>query len=852
MLPLIWAGWTVSAEASLPECDCAAPAGCYYVDGSYTPSSEGWGVSRFSSVEDAVLAMVDGGTIHVASGIFTIPPMEVEQDIEVVGAGASFTVFQPLEPVTSNGWWRVQGGGLTLRDCMLSVASNQCEAAAVAIKSVGMFGMHQCALSLPAGCRAISTEQSVEADHNHWGGPLPEFGLLIDTNQVFFEPWFEDSALTKLAFSDGIADLRSSFAVSGGETLGVNTLILDEGITLDVQGGSLRMAELAMAASASIVVTGGEVVFQTSEGETTVAGSFTLYDSMGSMFIENDTEFSGDTLALVSHIVVSDGVTLRVSGSLILDGCAVDCATEGGSFDFVVADGADFKMSRTQMSGCGNLAVSNAVMEIQSCVFLDTPVDITAQAIGVRFFHNVMMDGAVLVDSGAGTVTEVDEWGNVADISTVKNMFSLDMSDENLPAGRTLDGEGLFIQPGDNFDLLLNLSGLNVPVSGCEALLGYNGSFFTNGILELVAPWEFNIAESWSFEAGDPLFGEIDSGVGLGMSAPREGTVADGAVAHVTMQAQAKEGDTVFYFRPQINELWDTRLASDTNGISGTYLVPFTMNSEAVTVDGTPPSVHGFDGFQDQYGVSMDVFDPLIQTLQGSVLITLEASDALSGLVDPNLVIQQRTDPEIQLSPTLLATSNWVVGTLWIWALPVTPTVPSGIYDVFAVVADRSGNTVTNAATLDIRTAEIEVNIDLQVTTGNSFEEPVSLTFLDVNFQELLVDERSLVFTDGQAAALLQDIPLETAFLRAKGATSLSRVQPVSFDANMQGLVDFSGEAALLCGDLNGDNAINISDYGIVSYYWLSSEPFADVNHDGAVNITDYGIIQFNWLQQGE
>ena len=94
LLPLIWAGWTVSAEASLPECDCATPAGCFYVDGVYTPSSEGWGVVRFSSVEDAVFVMADGGTVHVSSGLFTIPPIVVEQDIEVVGAGASLTFFQ--------------------------------------------------------------------------------------------------------------------------------------------------------------------------------------------------------------------------------------------------------------------------------------------------------------------------------------------------------------------------------------------------------------------------------------------------------------------------------------------------------------------------------------------------------------------------------------------------------------------------------------------------------------------------------------------------------------------------------------------------------------------------------------
>ncbi len=837
-----------------PEPDTEAPAPLFYVDAGYSPATPGWGESCFTGLPEALASAPAGGTVQVASGVYLLPEMAFDQDIEVIGAGAQATIIQPAETITSNGWWSVSAGvRLGLRDCSLVIASNQVDQAAVAIRTRAdaALSMNHCLLELPPGCQAIDAGSPVRVDRNYWGIPEPDFASIVDTNLVVVEPWYADAAMTLLAFRNGSATFADGFTLEADETIDVETVTVGADAVLSIQGGRLALSNLDMADSGSVSVSDGEVVFRTNEGETTVAGSFTLYDSMGSMLIQSDTEFSGDTLALVSHIIVSAGVTIRVSGTLVLDGCKVDCASPGGSYDWIVADGADFQMSRTHMAGCGDLTVSNAKTEIQSCVFDGTAVNITTQASGVRMFHNVMRDGASLNDEGTGTVTEVDEWGNVEDGAAVQNVLSLDFSDENLPPGRTRDEDGLFIQPEDTVDLLLNLSALQVPVSGCEALLGYNGTYFTNGYLALEAPWEFNLAEAWDFKAGDPLYGEINTGIGLGMSAPREGTTSNGAVARISMQAKAKEGDTVFYFRPQISELWDTRLASDTNGLSGRYLTPFTQNSISVTVDGTKPLLSGFDGLQTQSGGSVNVFDETKRTLPGTVVIMIEASDALSGLVDPQLIVRNRNNPQIELAPVRLTTLNIGTGILDIWTLLVTPSHPSGIFDVLAVVADRSGNTVTNTASLDI-TAEIRVNIDLQVTTGNAFEQVVSLIPLDINQQALLGYGRPLVFTAGRASVLLQDIPYATAYLRVKGATNLSRIKPVVFDASMRATVDFTGSAALICGDLNNDNLINLLDYGMLRYYWLTTAAAADINHDGVVNLFDYGILRANWLGQGQ
>lgn len=849
LLPL-WAGVAVSAHAGEPD----DPAPCLLVDSGYTPATGGWGATHFSSLQNALSALREDGTIFVAAGTYAVPSLRVGLGVKIAGSGSGATVFQPSESVTSNGWWNVlETGSLSLRGCTLQVASNQCAEAAVAIRSCGTLDVQECAILLPADCRAIESARTATASHNYWGLATPEFCGLFDTGRVIHEPWYVDSKLTELVFADGVANVDGALAVSSGKTLSVDTVNLAPGASLNVDGGALSVAELNMDASSSIAVSDGEVLFQTSEGETSVAGTFTLYDSMGSMFIENDTTFSGDTLALVSHIAVSDGVAVRVAGSLVLDGCVVDCADEGGSYLFEVLDGAAFQMARTEMADCASLGISNAVATVQSCTFMDSSIQISTAASGVRFFHNVLLGNSQLHDAGTDTVLTVDGWANVDNISNTWNRIALDWRGENLPVGRTLSQEGLFVQPGDQVELQIDLSSLSMPVSGCEMLLGYNGTYFTNGTFALESPWDFNIFEEWSLEGGDPVFGKIDSGIGLGMSAPREGISADGAVATVSMQAREREGQTMFYFRPQINESWETRLASDTNGYSGVYLAPFTENSRTVTVDGTPPSMHSFSGFQDQDGASVDVFDPSNKTFQGSVLITMQASDELAGLIDPELSVVERNGAQASYSPTLLTAMESGGGMLWLWNLPITPSMESGIYDVVGIVADRSGNAVTNAATLEISTTEVLVNVDRQVAPVNPFDEWVRITPLDAALDELPSDDYLLAFDNsGHASVRLEGLPHETAYLRVKGATTLSRVQPVAFNVNMQATVEFSGAAALLCGDLTGDNAININDYGVVRYYWLTAESSADINKDGAVNITDYGIIRFNWLELGE
>ena len=672
------------------------------------------------------------------------------------------------------------------------------------------------------------------------------------TGAVTVEPWFTDSALTTLTFTGGAASLSENFVVEDGITLDVDEVTLSAGASLQVYNGTLRLAELNMDPASEVVVVDGSIILETSAGETEVAGTFTLYDAMGSMYIENDTEFSGDTLALVSHIGISDGVTVQVSGSLVLDGCTVNCVDQGGSYFWDVLPGADFKMARTEMEGCFSFLIKNDGTDIQSCTFDGTLIQVLAIASDTKIFHNVFLNSAQVFDAGLDTITNTDGWGNVGALSNAWNQLALEWTTNGLPNGRTLDAEGLFVQPGDSIDARVDLSSLSMPVSGCELLLGYNAGYLTNGILALEMPWEFDIYEDWSLQSGDPLFGQLDAGIGLGLTAPQEGLSSNGSVATVSFETTGKEGETLFYFRPQLDEPWHTRLASDTNGMSGTFLEPFSLNSQLLVVDGTKPEILSFSAFQDQGVAPVDVFAATNVTLEGTVLISLEASDQLSGLIDEPILMLTHQISAAELTPVLIASSNTASSTIYSWAVIMDGATETGVYDVSSIAQDRSGNMAVSAATLELVAPSATVELELQVPLSGSLNRQVTYSALSASMDELIQWQQNEEFINGSVVTELTSLPPDTAFIRVKAEKTLSRVQPVVFNASMHSLVNFTGTSNLLGGDLNEDNKVNVLDYFMVSSFWNTATDTADVDGDGQVNTIDYSVISFNWLLLGE
>ncbi|GMU20278.1 MAG: hypothetical protein AMXMBFR13_03750 [Phycisphaerae bacterium] len=65
-------------------------------------------------------------------------------------------------------------------------------------------------------------------------------------------------------------------------------------------------------------------------------------------------------------------------------------------------------------------------------------------------------------------------------------------------------------------------------------------------------------------------------------------------------------------------------------------------------------------------------------------------------------------------------------------------------------------------------------------------------------------------------------------------------------------LADFTGDAKLLGGDINGSNSINVLDYSILKTNWFSHNVVADITGDGDVNMTDYSVLKTNWFKVGD
>ncbi len=586
----------------------------------------------------------------------------------------------------------------------------------------------------------------IDATHNWWGAADGPSGTgrgsgVAVSPYVTFSPWWEDAAMTTLRYgdtqfvTDKVIGPGETFRVYGVATIGDGTT----GPTWTVNDGTLEVDGLVLTDGASLVVRNGKLILHTSAGTTVIEGTFTIFDSWGTVYFEEDTTVDGDMLALVSHLVFSDGVTLTVNGSLTLDGCVMEGLNDGDTYTVVANDGATFRMYRTEMYDC-DLQVNADGAELESNLF-NNNVTVGSDADGAMVYHNVFASGS-LTDNGSGTITTADGWGNVASQAETANNLALD------PAG--VDAErNLYIQPGAAVTVTMDVSRLNVPVSGCDALLGYNSYFFeASGTLEVGGGhWEYQIYSNWTEQTlGAVTYGMIDSSIGVGLSAPREGTTDDAAVLMLGLTATTNEGVTKVFFRPPTdgNIPERTLLVSAPTG-DPVYVTPFTLNSGYITVDGTVPLAESFTGTQVREGTPVDVFADGEVTGTGTVTFTVDAYDALAGLDPAGPVLTlTNTVAGTSLPVTLVGSTNVDVNgtnyTRYTFTTTVEPTTADGTYDAEVTITDRSGNqtVLTDALTVDV-TAPLA-----QGFTGTQLQES---GIVDVFADGAIAQQGALVFT---------------------------------------------------------------------------------------------------------
>lgn len=617
--------------------------------------------------------------------------------------------------------------------------------------------------------------------------------------------------------------------------------------------GSLTInGTLNLADGAILQVLDGDLILP--DGSV-MSGLFTFFNSFGSIDFDGDVSISGSAegLILVSDVHVADGATITVNGTFTIDGCTVDSP---GAFNLVVNAGADFTMARTAFSD-GTITVNSGETEIFDNRFTDMDLDVTGLASGARIFHNILSPTADIDDSGVGTVTVVDAWGNVTDAANTENNLplTLELEPALITGNRTIDANGVaYIQPGDAVSAAFSVSELQSKIVGLELLLGYNTDLLSASSLGLGTNWDDVMP--FTEEDDTNVIGRFNAAIGLDFSFPDpSGTDAPQAVGDLGLVAGSTEGITQVFHRVKFvtDTVPGTRLSK---GLPATgYLTPFTSNSPEIIIDDTNPLINPAGITIEQSGDDMTQFI----TLQGTLEISASAFDALAGIDDADAVVTLVGPTTYTAGQVLVTNPGPTVGsdvyTTYGYEYEVTSTTLNGDYDVVFTVTDRSGNlTSTVLGEITINKNQLTTTLELEGLVVAPVTRNVTFVFTD-NGNVLETRTESVVFTNGVGTVTFTDVNGETDQISAKTATHLRERMPVVF-TDGQASVTYPDE--LPGGDLNGDNIVNLLDYAVLKFYWLNvvgtvpAAAAAEITGDGSVNMTDYQILQSNFYQQGD
>ncbi len=694
--------------------------------------------------------------------------------------------------------------------------------------------------------------QAVDAKGNFWNtgeAPPAENGANGYSGAVVFSPWYAEQALQTLVVGEDLV-------IGQGESVEVETLHIAPDVTYTVDRGSLKVGSLELQEDAVLEVIDGELTLDVSGGNHTIAGTFRITHSLGSIEILADTTFSGSTLGLVSDFHIADGVTLSVTGSLLLDGCRL--LGEGG-FVVVVNIGAELEMVRCDVEG-GLFYIVGSDVRLADNVFTGSQITVFGTVNGAKIYHNVFSGGPgnLSILPGAVVQTAKEGWGNVASIPDAKNRLILAWQASTLP-GRTLDADGtLYVQPGDAAHVDLDSGGFTARVQAAELLLAYHSGYLALDGFNPKSPWE---NELYLSDQPLSLFGKVDAAAGFGFGfEDLDGTLTDHVIGDFEFTAGPDEGRTLVFFREKEtgdHPLIDTRLTTSDGGTPGFLESPFTRNSGTLVIDGTQPLIEETTAevTQDLGGGPIDVLQSGVFTRIGDVAIVFDAFDALAG-VDPSSVSVVLDGP-VQFTAIPGGTGDVILHgesyTRYGFGVEISGTTPDGLYDVIVTVTDRSGNTtVWMIGTLEVAKWIATVEVACQGLVATPLTRDVVFVATDAVGNVLGTRTEPVDFNGGTGTVTLAGLPDGTAHLSAKTAWTKRKRLPCGFDPAGDAVVSFTGADWLLGGDLNNDNVVNGGDYNILNANWFTTDHAADITGNGQVDGGDYNILNLNWFTVGD
>jgi len=410
-----------------------------------------------------------------------------------------------------------------------------------------------------------------------------------------------------------------------------------------------------------------------------------------------------------------------------------------------------------------------------------------------------------------------------------------------------VEDDSLYVKPLDTVVIDMEVLNLLQKVNGCQAMLAYNSTYLDAGSVAAGGGvWDELIYESWA------VAGELDTAIGL-QAWGHVGTDADATVAVIslTVNASAPDGTTQMVFRADVagDETKQTVLSD----MSGDSVSPNRVDGQTIVVDGTDPSIDITSASQGGSELLASL-GSTTNAVQGAVVITVTASDGLSGLDGiPTVTVT----PNGGSAEDITSTGAPAGGGAYTYTYTVDAATGNGTATVDVSVSDLSGNSGSDSDTFDINKNQITGSVELDSFVGSSR----AVTFVATGGAAESWT-KTLSFSGGAASYTLTDVPDGTTGLSAKTDWNLRSKVSVTLDGYGQATgVNFTGVGGgvypmvggkLRGGDLNGSNAINILDFSVLKIHWYSTDPDADIDGSGSVSLNDFTIMKTNWFNKGD
>jgi len=406
-------------------------------------------------------------------------------------------------------------------------------------------------------------------------------------------------------------------------------------------------------------------------------------------------------------------------------------------------------------------------------------------------------------------------------------------------------GPSLYVQPGENVISDMDVKNLLQKVTACQAMLGYSSTYLQASAGSIVAggaPWDELIYNSWDIGMG--IAGEIDTAIGIDANAVTTGTDADNTVAIISLEALT-EGITEIIFRA--DDLGDETKQTILSDMTDSAVWPEKIYSQTIVIDGTDPLLS-----IDSAAQGAELLGGTPNALQGTVTITVTASDALAGLTGAPVVT---VTPNGGSAEAAVLVGEGPAGT-FTYTWDVTASTPNGAAVIDASSEDLAGNIATDSGSINVNKTQItgSVSTETYSSAAYSVDRDVVLTATDAGGTVLKTWTVSVSFVNETVSKIasgsytLTDVPAGTVNLSAKTAWTLRQKLAVAFDGDMQAINDFT----ILGGDLNDSNAINILDYSTIKRNWGTANDDADINGDGSVNVFDLVTLKINFFKKGD